>query len=171
MQWMHKIRALIEEKFVCTEHGYIPKDQGRQEYRQCGTKEESLVLRLEEALFEIDLPSDALDEYARTNGYSYFLVYKKIRDMGWILLPCPPHCHTYYLYQPNKHFNRKTAETELLLQIVSPESIADHLVFERLGHRRIVFAVAENGSFVLLEGAAVSSPEDLLSRYTPVSRR
>lgn len=168
---MDDIPALMDEKFVRTGRGYVPKDPGRHEYRQCGIKQDGLVLQLEEALLVIELPGDVLNEYARHNGYAYFLVYQKIREMGWILLPYPGHRYTYYLHRPNKHFNRKTAECDRLLQIVSPEAVAGPAVFQQLGQRRIVFAVAEGSSFVLLEGAAAGSPAELLGNYAPVARR
>ncbi|KAI5190167.1 hypothetical protein NECID01_0860 [Nematocida sp. AWRm77] len=165
------VDKLIEEKFVLVQGGYTPKNPGNHEYRQCGTKESSLILQIEEVLFELALPVDVLEEYACAHNYFYFSVYKKIRDAGWILLPYARHPNTYHLHRPNKHFNRKTAETDTALKIVSPECMVGAGAFKELGCKKIVFALSEEGSFVLFEGTAVHTPEELVSRHTPDSRR
>jgi hypothetical protein len=155
---MDKIKELIEKGFEECGKSFRPRDPGRQEYRKCGRKEECLELEIEEVLYDLlvkGVSADQLSVYARKRGYGYFREYAEIRSHGYILLPhlLPTERRSYFLYRPDKDFNRTRAVPQGLIVFVSPEeaffSVAAGL--QEVWEGKVFFLIGEDGTSVIVE--------------------
>lgn len=184
--WFGAVEDLLRRSFDLESGYFIPKSPERQEFRKCGIKypeekQGKLRLGIEEALFELpEIPVEKRDRYAIREGYKYFGVYHEMRKLGWILIPHKTRKYFYELHKPNKHHNRKTAQTNTYFLIVSPNEMLHLEYFALIPEGKLVFGVAVGGSFggppnasfsfALLEARVFSSGTGLLSSYTPSAK-
>ncbi|KAI5170766.1 hypothetical protein NEFER03_0225 [Nematocida sp. LUAm3] len=170
MKSYEAIDAELLEKFAKQEDLYVPKDPGRQEYRKVGIKKDkTLYLSIEEALFEIkEAPETALNEYAQSLGYEFFIAYKKIRETGWILMR--EEKYMYRMFAPDKHFDRKTKESSLFLMMVSCDSPLEKNHFIKVPSKDMVLAICDGDTFLLVSARKCDSPLEVLEEFSPVFR-